>query len=229
MKDQERLDFFEALTGLIFEPIVTMESLLSEEDPPYGPAFLLALAISVFVPIFAQVLKYDVSLYRADAFLSMLTVVFFSILSFTILEGLLLQILGVEFRFSQLFALMSYCLAPLSMALWLLYAFNYFSQGSITLLNLLVHGPGISDDNFLHFLPFAFGLVLVSMMLLFFLGIRFLGDMHILTATVVTVFSLIPLATSLIVSVALSELVRPGSAQIFARILASPRFLTVFQ
>jgi hypothetical protein len=221
-------NFLEALFGLIALPGGATEDLLSQEDPPYGATIFLCLFLTLFVPIASQLYKYGVTVYDNNAIFSIFFVIFITLLIFLIVEGLFLQILGVDIPLKHLTSMVAYCTVPFMFAIWLIYLFNYLSTGNLSLLKMLMTGFSVESDRFLQVTPLAFFIAQLMVLLVFFYSIRFLGRMHFFTAFAVTLLSLIPFYLSFIIALLLGNSIRPGTFDIFMQIIASPKALTVF-
>ncbi|RMG43010.1 MAG: hypothetical protein D6719_04820 [Candidatus Dadabacteria bacterium] len=220
--------FIEAILGLFFEPGSIIERLLSVDRPRYAATILLCLFVTIFAPPIAQQIKYGTTVYRPEAILSIFIAIFFFILIFSLLEGLFLQIIGVEFEFRQLLAAIAYALTPLMLAIWLVYAFNYWASGSLSLVSYLVTGSLNIDDHFLRIIPAAFTVAVLWVLLLFYYSVRVIGDMHPLNAALVTILSVVPAFLSFWMGLLLGDLARPGTVEIFLNILVSPSSLTLY-
>jgi hypothetical protein len=226
---QEDLGFIDALLGLFFEPSSTTEVLLNREKPPFAGTICLCFVLTVFVPIFAQAYKYGVFVFDGTALLSLALVMFFTFLVFVLVEGLFLQLLGVEVNVHQLLAITAYCLTPFVLALWLIYFFNYMAMGRLTLITLLMTGTQAGDDKFMQIVPIAFIVAQLNMWIVLFYSLRFLGSMHVITGLLVTLLSLIPFYLALLIALYIGETAREGTIEIFKSILVSPLNLTVYR
>ena len=209
----------------MLQPGETSEELLRSAPPPYPSTLLLCMLLSIFVPIFAQLYKYGQMLYDAEAILSLFLVVIFTFLTFILLEGIFLKIFSVDFSLRQLYASAAYSIAPLLLALWLIYFFNYISTGRLSILQLILNGRLDVPDRFIHVVPIASMIALVNALVVFLYCVRFLGQMHTVTALFLTLLSLGPFLVSVSVGIFLGELAHPGTAEIFFRVLTEPSAL----
>lgn len=221
--------FFEALFGLMLRPAATTRVLIQgHSSPPYGATLLLCLFLTVFVPIFAQQWKYGVTSYRLDAVWALLIVFFFTLLVFILLEGIFLLILGINVSANSLIAIVGYALTPLTLALWLIYAFNYFSYGSLSLVTFFLSGQSGAGDTFLRIVPLALLIAQVMVILVFFYAIRTIGEMHYFTGLLSTLISFALLYVSFVLGVFIADVALPGTADTFSTILVTPSRLTAF-
>lgn len=224
----EDLNFLEAMVGLVFEPGETAETLFAHERPPYGLTLILCLLLSFFVPIVSQIIKYGYSVYNSDAIVSLIVIIFFTLLIFLFAEGLFLQLLGFDFSPARLFACVAYATAPMLICIWLIYGFNYLTNGRLTLITLFITGYGSVDDHFLQVMPYALFISQLLVLVVFFHSLKYMVRLQTFNALVTTVFSLIPFYGSLIVGLFFGELARPGTIHIFLKILNSPIAMTEF-
>ena len=226
---QPELNFLEALFGLMLQPGETSEELLNCEEPPYGSTLLLCLLLSIFVPVFAQLVKYGMTVYDPEAIFSLFLVIAFSFMFFILIEGVFLRAFGVEFTVRQLYATSCYCLAPLLLALWLIYFFNYLSTGRLSILHLLMTGYMDVPDRFIHIVPIALLIALLNILVVFFYCIRLIGELHAVTALFVSLLSIVPFFAALFVGIVIGEFAHPGTSEAFMRILTSPSALVAYQ
>ena len=216
---EEPPNFLEAIFGLIGAPGGTTETLLSNDDPPYGFSIFFCLFLTLFVPIAAQIYRYGPTAYDSTAIFSIFFVVFITILVFLIIEGLFLQVLGLDLSLKQITAMIAYCTVPFMFAIWLIYLFNYFSTGDLSLLKMLMTGFSSEADRFLAITPLAFFVSLLMVLLVFFYSIRILGQMHVINAAGITILSVVPLYLAFIVALLLGNSIRPGTFDLFMLIL----------
>jgi len=222
---KETPSFLEAAAGLLLEPGQTIEELLKEEPPPYVLTFSLALILSIFVPLISQLTKFGITLLDSRVLGSVAIVFIFTFGLFILLEGVFLQLLGINFTVRKLFSILVYSVTPLTLALWLIYGFNYLAAGRLTIVSLLVTGYGSVDDRFLSILPVAVGVVQL-MTLVFYSGLRVMGALGGFTAFMIAVFSLVPFHLSLLTALFLGDVFRPGTINIFMRLLSAPASLS---
>ena len=214
MLRSENPNFIEAVIGFIFEPSATIQSLLDNEDPPFSLSLLISLMLTIFVPIVAQLIKYDLKVDPASVF-AIGIVALVTIFVFIIVEGLLLLIFGFQLTLSQLVAAVMYSSVPLMCALWLIFIANYIASGNISLVTYLLTGIGRPNDSFIQILPFAFSFAVALMTINFFYAIRWLGDCFGMTALAITLISLFPLGASAYAGLLAGEYIRPGIIGIF--------------
>lgn len=227
-RERESINFLDAIFGLLFEPGGTVRTLLAYERPPYGLTIFLALILSIFVPIFAQVYKYGMTVYNGSAILSLSLIVFFTLLIFVLVEGLFLQLLGIPFNLRTLWATIAYCITPFVLAIWLIYLFNYLAMGRLTLVTLFLTGYSALDDRFLRIVPVALFVAQLNVLVVFYHCVRYIGQMEPISGALVTAFSLVPFYVALLIALSIGEIARPGTLGLFEKILLSPATLTYF-
>lgn len=227
-RDYDKPNFLDAIFGLLFEPGTTVRTLLSYEKPPYGTTIILCLILSIYVPIVAQIAKYGSTIFNSDAILSLSLIIFFTLLIFVLVEGIFLQLLGIQVSVRQLWSMVSYCVTPFVLAIWLIYLFNYLAMGRLTLVTLFMTGSSLNHDKFIRIVPFAVLVAQLNVLVVFFHSVRYLGDMQWLTSVLVTFFSLIPFYVALFVAISIGEVARRGTIELFEKVLISPAALTYF-
>lgn len=227
-REREEISFIDAIFGLLFEPGGTVRTLLDYEKPPYGSTIFACLVLSIFVPIASQVYKYGSTIYNSSAILSLGLILFFTVLIFVLVEGLFLQLLGIQITIRQLWSTVAYCITPFILALWLIYLFNYLAMGRLTLVTLFMTGYSAVDDRFLRIIPIALLIAQLNILVVFFHSVRFIGNMESITAALVTFFSLIPFYVALLIALSIGEMARPGTLGLFEKVLLSPAALTYF-
>ena len=224
----EPIGFVEAFLGLVLEPGTTTDVLYRQKSPPYAITLLLALIVTIFVPIAAQLYKYGFAVYRLDMVFPLFIIFTFTFLIFVLLEAILLFVLGVDSSVDDVIASTGYALTPLILAIWLLYLFNYLNNGSLTFVAYLLEGASGEVDSFIQIAPIAFLIAQLWVLLVFFYSIRAMGEMSGLSALLVTIVSTIPFLISLFIGLNVAELARPGTIEVFQKILESPRSLLIY-
>ena len=209
----KKFNFFTALGGLIAQPFTTVEQLFLEyKKPPFVISLFLCWAITIIVPIIAQIHKYEGLAHRVPALTSFGLIMLFSVLVFIFVEGIFLLLIGIPVTLSQLAATVSFTLAPTIIMLWLTYIANYFIEGKLTFLVNFIRGYGELHPDFLAILPLI-GLVLITYVLVvFFCCITTIGDLAPLSGGLITTLTFIgPLGASVAIACFLAEIALPGS------------------
>lgn len=215
-------NFLEALFGLMLSPGETVEDLLDRPNPPYGETLFVCVLLTVFVPVFSQIYKYGSGVYEVNALVGLFLCVAVTFFGFFCLEWLLLRLCRVQCATRYIFASSCYCLAPVLLTIWLLYLFNYLATGRLSVLHLVLTGQMLSPDRFLGVIPIAALIAYLMTLVVLFYCLRFVGEMYSETALLMTVLSLVPLAMALVLGIACGELVRPGTQEIFWRLIFNP-------
>lgn len=226
---REQVGYLEALAGLITAPGATTEQLLAEKNPPHSVALLATLIGTIFGPIILHMYNYRYVIYRPEALFSLLFIFSFTLLIFILIESLFLMIIGISIRIEHVMACIMYSLAPLILFFWLVYIFNYLNNGMLSLVSFILYNNIPLSDRFIKIFPLAVTIVQINTILVFFYGIRFLGEMHTITALSVTMLSLIPLYLSFIISLFIADMASPGILNTFLQLLVSPEHLIYFR
>ena len=222
--NSKRPNFIEALFGILAEPGSMTETLLEEDTPPYGFTCLLCLSLTIGVPMLVQYYKYasqPIQLYNLPAVASIFLVFFITLAIFLVLESLLFAILRIPPKFVALASLLCYCLFQLMFALWLVYFFNYLSDGYLSIVEYALTGIPSVSQRFMSILPIAFLIIQINVFLVFFYGVRTLGRLETVNAFALTLVSLVPFYLSLIIAIFLGDLVREGTIEIFQDLLTN--------
>lgn len=220
-RDTSGPGFFEAFLGLLLQPGETTEQLLSAPVPPYIVRFLILGVAALYVPLLFELNRYGLGLFQSDVLFSITILCFFSLLVFLVIEALFLNLLGVNISVPQLLGIIAYCLVPATLALLLIYLFNYLSVGRLSLIQYLITGNFEGEDRFIRVMPIVVAIVLMAMLLVFHYGIRFIGEYGHFTGIVLSAFSLLPLYVALLVGLFLAEIARGGTIKIFMRLLSA--------
>ena len=224
MKNEEieKPNFIDALLGLVLEPEDTTEALFVDQKPKYGFTILLCLFLTIFVPIVSQIYKYGYTVYDSNAIISLFIVFFFTFLFFVFFEGAFLRLAQVDFQVHQLFSSSAYCLSPVLLAIWIIYGFNYFMTGGLSILTFIIKGDSSIEDQFFQIVPIAFLIAFINVFVIFFYSIRAIGKLSNVSALAMALISLIPFATSLMLALCVGDYAKPGTIGIFFHALFSP-------
>jgi hypothetical protein len=220
--------FVEIIVGLVLEPRATTSELFERDEPPLAFGIVVLFMLALFAPVAPQALRYGIDVYKVDAVLSVTAVFLGTFLLFLPLEALLLRIHGLYLDFREVLTVSTYSLAPLALALLLLHLFNYFADGSLTFMHLLLTGVGSTESSFLKIVPIALGIALLQIMVVFFHSIQAITKSGSIVVGCITLISFLPLAAAIGGAVAASEFIRPGTLQIIAIALRWPALATYF-
>jgi len=217
-------NFLEALTGLVFEPGYTTEVFLNEKLPPFIPGIILSFFLTVTVPLLAFVLKHDARFENAASLTGIFFALVFAFVLFILFEGLLLLLVRIQASPVQLLGMASYCLVPVMFAIWLIYLFNFFSDGRLTVAELMVTGYGPISSQFLRILPVALIIVQINVFLLVYYSLKTLGSLSFFGALFTTLLSIIPFYLSFVLGTFLGDIVHPGTIDTFQVLLLNVDF-----
>ena len=215
----EEINFIETLAGLILAPHETTGLLFQTKNPPFAWTLFLCLLLSIYVPIFAQTYKYGYSIAQPGVVLSLTLLIFFGLLMFLVIDGVFLQPLKVEFNMQMLFSCIAYSLTPLILCLWLIYGFNYLSDGKLTLITYILTGFGSLVDNFLKIIPYATSICLLWVVVVFLYGIKSMAQLNGFLSVCVTLLAVVPFILSSALGLFVGEMAYPGTARIVLTLL----------
>jgi hypothetical protein len=222
--DHEEINFLEALAGLVLAPHETTHILFQDRNPPYGWTLFLCFLASSYVPFFAQNYKYGYDVWDSGVVIGLTLVLFFGLLFFLLLEGIFLQLLKVSFNMQMLFSCVAYSLTPMILALWLVYGFNYLSEGRLTFTTYLLTGFGSLDDRFLKIIPFALGICALWIFLVFIYSMKNMAKVSFIVGLLISTLTLIPFAIAIGFATLVADRVRPGTFEILLSLVNFPVF-----
>lgn len=228
-ESKDKIGLVWAFFGLVLEPGVTTGALYRLRTPPYAITLIFSLIVTVFVPIVAQVYKYGFAVYRIDMVVPLFIIFTFTFFIFVLLESLLLTLLGVDSTVDDVIAATGYALAPMIVAIWLLYFFNYLNNGSLTFVAYLLEGASGELDSFIRIAPLAFIIAQAWVILVFYYSMKAMGELGGFSALLITIVSLLPLTLSLFFALNVAEIAQPGTIDIFQRIIESPKSVLVYR
>lgn len=206
----ERLGFLEAFLGLILEPRTTINVLFAEETPRHGLGFIITLLISIFGPVMLQTSYYGPPSETIPAVYALAVLILVTVMVFLLLERLFLVVVGIDCTSWALFSLIGYCCVPLVVTVIFIYGFNYASSGYLSLLRVLVTGQWGYATKFVKVFPMALAIAQLSIMVIFFYGMRRMAHVHTLTALCLMIFSLVPFYMSFFLGLLGAQLLHPG-------------------
>lgn len=223
--DKEEIGFFGALFGLVTQPAETTQTLLAHDSPRHAFSLLFSVALVFFGPFLFYMFKYGPAIYRPQLIYGFTVFLVLSVLLFVLIESILLLITGLDFSFTQLFAIIAYSLAPLVAFFLLVYVFNYMSVGSISMVNLLVNPKTVMADKFMKILPYAMLIAEANVLIVFAYSIKVVGGLHMPTAIILTAFSILPLTVAVYVGLYFADQISPGLKEGFLSLLNAPSAL----
>ena len=213
----EKLSFGEAFFGLILEPRATIEALFQEESAEHGLSMLVTFLAALFLPMLLWGPRYGAASETIPATYSFALLVLLTILVFFMFQGWLFMVLGIECSAWNRFTIIGYCCAPLVIAVVVVYSFNYFSSGYISLLRVLITGQWGHATRFVKVLPIALILAQLAALAVYFYSIRAACGLHTVSALAVTVVSLIPFYLSFSLGLLGAQFVHPGILEVVLR------------
>jgi len=219
-KHIERVNFYEAFLGLILTPGATTELLLKNERPRYGISILSLLLFILLAPVVVQTYRYQFFVNVGHSLLSLLLLIVLTCLLFVLMEWLFLNILRMDVTPHHVMTITAYSTAPIILGIWLIYLFNYLTEGDISVITMFLTGYTPANDQFLQILPATFVLIQLYVLLVFYYSLKNLGDLDALTAVILTVLSLFPFFLSILIAAFIGEGVRPGTVDILIMLIS---------
>jgi hypothetical protein len=213
MKDESKVGFLHGIFGLSVTPINTAERLIREPFPRHIFTMMLAILLTIFLPFAAEINLRQLDDYRTDIISSILIIIFFTYVIFSIVEMLFLQIIGIDIRLNKMMAATVYSFVPLMVACWMVLITNWFFNGSITLVTKILTLRGEIDPNVLEVLNIGVYYSIAFGLIVFASCIKTISEGSIFSAIFVTILSMVPMYICLILGVSLAEMALPGTLE----------------
>gem|GEM_PF-4400264 len=189
---------------------------MARGHPSYAATCLVCLLLTLFVPVWAQVIKYGFISFNSPEMHSTVLSAFSGLAVFYIAGLLLAIILRIDINTRALVNALTYALTPLNLALWLVYGFNYAHSGRLSVVTYVMTGAGNIHDVFFGQLVFAAAITLVWVLVVAYYCIKNgteNDDRFADTTPAATAFALI-LGPCALVSIAfaafIGDVIRPG-------------------
>jgi hypothetical protein len=211
--EEQRLGFLHTIFGLGTTPLKTATRLMEDPQPPHILRLSLAILLTMFLPVSAQIYSLELDSMRQQMWSSLAIIVFFSFIIFTLFEMIFLQVLGIDMRLHQMMASVIYAITPLMMALWAVYITNYYFDGSITIVTKLLTTHGIISKPVVAVLNVGVYYALFFGLLIFSACVKSVTEGNIISAILVSILSLAPGYACLVLGVSLAETAIPGTLQ----------------
>jgi len=210
-RKEDKINFLHAIFGLATNPIGTSQRLIKHSFPPFIFSTITCILLTIFVPIITQIYYLRLDAYKPDLFYSLIIVIFFTIVVFSIVESLILQLFSIDVKIMQMVAMIAYSFTPIMFGLWVVYFYNYAVNGSITLLTLLLTGYSRVDPSVIDLIAVVFVYFQVMAFLIFSSCVREIGQGHWTTASMITFLTAIPFYLCIVLGLAISEFAIPGT------------------
>lgn len=218
----DRPNFFQSFFGLVLSPGDTTSALFEVPRPPYIGSLFCLMLLSVLGPLAFQAAAYGYSAVDLTTLKSLMLAGFCAVGAFGLIEAVFLAILGFGFHPVRALACLAYASAPIVVATWLLYIFNYLGNGHLTLTTIIFTGEASHDDPTLRSLPYVVGIAQIMMAIVFFYSIRFMAKLSAFNGFLVALGSLVPLYGSVLLGFFAADIVRPGTIALLLKLLKAP-------
>jgi hypothetical protein len=217
-------NFLNVLFRIALEPGSCVPELLERRRPPYTVGILLCLVALIATPFLAQLTKYGFPFVNLSASLGILLALSFAFALFILFEGVLLMIFGLTPSGRELFSLATYSLVPLFSGIFAILIFNYFVDGRLTVVEMMMTGHAALQSKFLQVIPFAFLIIVLNMLVVLFYGVRTLGRLSFSTGAFITALSIVPLYLSLLGGAFLADIFHHGTIETLQHLLLNFSF-----
>ncbi len=211
--EESKIGFLHSIFGLSTTPISTSARLMAVNQPPHVIKLNLAILLTLFLPLAVQIIHLDLDSMRSQLVSSLLIIIFFSYVIFTLFEMVFLQIISIDMRLHKMMASVAYSLTPFMVVLWAVYISNFFFDGSITIVTKLLTTHGTVSPNVVTVLNIGIYYALAFGILIYSSCIRSVTEGHITAAFMIAILSVVPGYVCLILGVSLAETAIPGTLE----------------
>lgn len=176
----------------------------------FAPGFLASLVLTLFVPIWLQVFKYNLVNFDSPEVQSTV-IALVAILGVFYIVGLLLcVILRMGLSTASALNLLTYSLTPVNLAIWIVYGLNFRESGRLTIITFVLTGAGSVDSLFYGQLPLAAAFLFGWVLLVAYLAANNSADDRSAQSFTFTILLAPAMALSLWVGIFVGDMVRPG-------------------
>jgi len=221
------LNFVQSFLGLVFRPLATVEKLFKEPRPHHAVGLILIFLLTVLVPAVTSVHIHGKLMYQPLSVVSLLLVLILTLIYFVFIESFFLTVFSVNVSISGLAQAVVFCLAPLTVIIWGMYAINYITNGTLTLVTFVLSGEAALDDKFINAVPYIINIGFFVTLLILHQAIRLMGDLFFTNAFILALFSIFPLHLALILAVLSANAIQPGTIDIFIQLIYAPASLVL--
>jgi hypothetical protein len=222
------ITFAEAFFGLLLEPRLTTKRLLSKEPPPYIVGLFCLTLGACFGPIMFHYLRYNTTIFRPEAVVSLAVTFFFTIAVFILLETILLFLFQVEASVHQVAACVAYSLSPFTFIILIFYTLNFLQTGTVSLITILLGGASSPNDPFMKMIPYATLLAFAIIVIVFLYGLSYIGNLHFVSLLLLLTISIPVFYAALKCGLFIGDLARPGTTETLLNMISSPGSITYF-
>ena len=222
MKRKTRVNFFQAVLGLIVAPGDTIELLLKNNNPRFGMGILVVFYLTLLVPVVVQAFSASVMLYNEKAFAAILIIPTITVVLFVFFEALFLRIFAIRVSLPKLTSSICYALMPLIGICWAMYILNYHASGSFAYLTIILNGFAAENPAYRHIAGWVVTIGFGLSFLVFFYAVRAFEDLYSVNALVITALSGIPLLAAFLTAAFAADLMLSGIKGAFRDMLQTP-------
>lgn len=216
---EDKIGFLGAILGLAIQPWETTQLLLANEKPKFIFTFFFILTLVIFGPAIFYYFKF----YNAEQPLSRAAIYFFAYVLFLTLyitlEGIFLFVLGIEFSFGQLLALVIYSLTPLISLFLIIYTFYYMGSRDFSFINMIAQGSFPPPQAYAKIIPYLIIICQLSSLMILAFGIRALAEAHPFSALLYSLMSIIPITMAGFCTAFVTNFISPGSKDLVFAII----------
>ncbi|MCB0336806.1 MAG: hypothetical protein KDD62_10895 [Bdellovibrionales bacterium] len=231
MKEELRtISFPTAMLGLFIAPADTMSALIQGGVARKGILFLFFFFVILFGPFVTWYLISGKFMYKPEVVLCLTLFVLLTLFVFVFCEKALLWLLAVKIPIVTLTHIACYCLSSLMLSVLLIYGLNYWASGgeSIEYLTFFPQGFARMGEKQAGYLPMLLNLGSVYMGIQFCAGLRVAGNLLWTSAFFITILSLIPFLSGVVLSLLLAEQVYPGFIELMRTTYSMPSSIVQF-
>lgn len=217
--------FFETMIGLVCSPKDTVSRLFSTLRPAHTEKILIFFYFLLSIPIVANYLATHNQIEKSFNVNLLLLFLFptINLIFFIIFESLFLFILRLNFSFRWLAAAIIYSAVPLVFIIITMYIFNYYGGQDIEHLNISLDNLVAYNNNyFKKIIPFILIIFPLLSILVFSFSLSCMTGCVFISTLIITIFSAIPFAMSLICTTAVCDYFLNGSLKIVMDFFTAP-------
>lgn len=217
--------FFETMIGLLCSPRDTVRRLFSTLRPVHIGKILFFFYFLISIPIIANYLVTHNQIEKSFNINLLLLFLFptINLICFVVFEGMFLFILRLNFSFRWLMAAIIYSSVPLLYIIITMYFFNIYGGQDLEHLNITLDRLIVYENYYFKTLiPIILVIFPILSILIFSFSLSCMTGCVLFSTIMITLFSAIPFAMSLISSTIICNYILNGSLEIIMRFLTAP-------
>lgn len=214
----EYLSTNEIIWGILLAPIDTAALITNRQRGVISSTVIIISLMALWLPPLSQSFLYGYSILESGA-LFRLTYIFFAILLiFVFFDSLILHAFRREATLGLTLSCTSFALVPALVGVFFIYLINLATAGRLTLATILLLGFGQVEYPLNIALPYIGALVGVYSIAVFTAALQGSLTMSLVTASLSTLLSLLPLTLACLLGLISAEVFWPGTLEMIMNI-----------